>query len=151
MQLPLLSILVTFLYTSVVAQQDSIKEVPISKVAIATLKIEGYPDFMAADGKGGVWILNQGDGSVSRINPNTNQLIATIDAKVSGSGGDIAAGAGRVWLRGNKTIFLVEVDPKRNVISKRYGPLCGSGAVRVANKIVWVSAHDINTVWAIKK
>ena len=123
---------------------------PKTNQVVATISVGIAPNFLAT-GENGIWVLNQGDGSVSRINPNTNQLIATIDAKVSGAGGDITAGAGRVWVRGNKTSFLVAVDPKRNAVSERYSPLCGSGAVRVANKIVWVSAHDINTVWAIKK
>lgn len=123
---------------------------PKTNQVVATITVGFAPNFLAT-GEKGIWVLNEGDGSVSRINPNTNQLTATIDAKVSGWGGDIAAGAGRVWLRGNKTFFLVAVDPKRNAVSKRYSPLCGSGAVRVAKNIIWVSAHDINTVWAIKK
>jgi virginiamycin B lyase len=123
---------------------------PKTNQVVATIPVGFAPNFLAA-GENGIWILNQVDGSVSRINPDSNQITATIDAKVSGWGGDIAAGAGSVWLRGNKTFFLVTVDPKLNAVSKRYGPLCGSGAVRVADNIVWVSAHDSSTVWAIKK
>jgi virginiamycin B lyase len=132
-------------------EQGSVQKIdPETNQVVATISVRIAPNFLAT-GEKGIWVLNQGDGTVSRINPDTNQLIATIDAKVSGAGGDISAGAGSVWLRGNKTSFLVIVDPKRNAVSKRYSPLCGSGAVRVANNIVWVSAHDINTVWAIKK
>jgi hypothetical protein len=32
----------------------------------------------------------------------------------------------------------------------RYGPPAGSGAVRVAGELVWVTAHDTQTVWVLK-
>ena len=112
---------------------------------------DGVTTRFLAVGENGIWTLNQVDGTVSRIDPYTNKLIATIDAKVIGSGGDIAAGAGKIWVRGNKTAFLVTIDPKTNVVRDRYGPLSGSGAVRVtADSNVWISAHDINTIWIIK-
>ena len=39
-----------------------------------------------------MWVLNQTDGTVLRINPRTNQVEATIKVGVAGPGGDIAAG-----------------------------------------------------------
>jgi virginiamycin B lyase len=117
----------------------------------ATIPVGIEPRFLAV-GENGIWTLNQADGTVSRIDPTTNKLIATIDTKVIGPGGDIAAGAGKVWVRGNKTAFLVTIDPKTNAVLDRYGPLSGSGAVRVtADNSVWISAHDINTIWIIKQ
>ncbi len=95
-----------------------------------------------------MWVLNQTDGSVSRIDPETNQVVATIEAGVAGPGGDIAAGEGGVWVRGTKAL-LVEIDPKTNRVVKRFGPSMGSGAVRAGNGKVWLSAHDVNKVWAL--
>ncbi len=124
---------------------------PETNQVVATISAGIAPRFLAV-GENGIWILNQGDGTVSRIDPNTNKLIATIDAKVVGLGGDIAAGAGKVWVRGNKSAFLVSIDPKTNAVSNRYGPLSGSGAVRVTDdNNVWISSHDINTIWIIKQ
>ena len=90
-------------------------------------------------GEGAVWVLNQADGSVSRIEPESNKVVATIEAGVKGFGGDIAAGEGFVWVRGDK-ILLVVIDPKTNKVIKRYGPPQGSGAVRAGRGKVWVSA-----------
>jgi streptogramin lyase len=123
---------------------------PKTNKAEATINVGFAPLFIAA-GENGVWTLNQGDGTVSRINPHTNKLNATIDVKASGLGGEIATGTGKVWIRGYKTAFLVSVDPQSNSVDKRYGPIAGSGAVRVtADNHIWVSAHDINMVWVIK-
>jgi len=132
--------------------QGSVQRInPETNEVIATIPAGIAPRFLAV-GEKGVWALNQADGTVSRIDPFTNKLIATIDTKVIGLGGDIATGAGKIWVRGNQTAFLVTIDPKTNAVRDRYGPLSGSGAVRVtADNNVWISAHDINTIWIIKQ
>ena len=95
-----------------------------------------------------MWVLNQADGTVSRIDPETNKVAATIEAGVKGFGGDIAAGEGAVWVRGDK-VLLVVIDPKTDKVVKRYGPPQGSGAVRAGGGKVWVSAHDVNKLWSL--
>ena len=120
---------------------------PRSNQVVASIPVGPTPRFLAA-GEGGVWTLNQGDGSVSRIDPKSNRVIATIPVGVSGGGGDIATGAGRVWVRATK-VLLSAIDPKTDQVIERFGPPAGSGAVRVANGRVWVSAHDIQKVWVL--
>jgi len=51
-------------------------------------------------------------------------------------------------VRANKDLLLA-IDPKTNAVTKRYGPAQGSGAVRAGGGKVWVSAHDVNKVWAL--
>lgn len=124
---------------------------PETNEVAATIDVGIAPRFLAV-GENAIWALNQADGTVSRIDPYNNKLIATIDTKVIGLGGDIATGAGKVWVRGNQTAFLVTIDPKTNTICDHYGPLSGSGAVRVTDdNNVWISSHDINTIWIIKQ
>jgi len=121
---------------------------PGSNKIVATIAVGPVPRFLDA-GEGGVWTLNQGDGSVSRIDPATNTVVATILVPgAGGDGGDIAAGAGRVWVRATRTLLSV-IDPAANIITEQFGPPAGSGAVRVAGNHVWISAHDVQTVWAI--
>jgi YVTN family beta-propeller protein len=122
---------------------------PSTNRVVATIPVGPTPRFLAA-GEGGVWTLNQADGTVSRIDPATNAVVATIQADVPGFGGDIAAGAGRVWVRAGK-VLLQAIDPASNRVVERYGPPAGSGAVRVAGNFVWVTAHDIQTVWVLKR
>ena len=121
---------------------------PATSRVLATIPVGPTPRFLAA-GEGGVWTLNQGDGSVTRIDPKTNRVAATIAVGMDGTGGDIAAGAGRVWVRGKKTLLLA-IDPATNRELERFGPPAGSGAVRVAGDFVWVTAHDIHVVWVLR-
>src|SRR5207249_7950181 len=100
---------------------------PKTNSVVATIAVRNQPRFLAV-GEGAVWVLNQADGSVSRIDPETNKVVATIEAGVKGFGGDIAAGEGAVWVRGDK-VLLVVIDPKTDKVVRRYGPPQGSGAV----------------------
>jgi virginiamycin B lyase len=120
---------------------------PGSNSVVATIPVGPGPRFLAA-GAGAVWTLNQGDGTVSRVDPGSNRLAATIQTDVAGPGGDIAVGAGRVWVRAARTLLSV-IDPEGNRVVARYGPPCGSGAVRASPQGVWVTAHDIQTVWVL--
>jgi YVTN family beta-propeller protein len=129
-------------------ENGSIQRVdPKTNTVVATMSLHGQPRFLAV-GEGAAWVLNQTDGTVSRIDPNTNQVAATIEVGVPGPGGDIAAGEGAVWVRATK-ILLSVIDPKTNKVIKRFGPACGSGAVRAGDGKVWVSAHDVNKVWCL--
>jgi virginiamycin B lyase len=121
---------------------------PRSNVVTATIPVGPTPRFLAA-GAGGVWILNQGDGSVSRIDPASNQVVATIPLEVPGPGGDIAVGAGQVWVRAGRTLLSV-IDGATNRVVARYGPPSGSGAVRANEEVVWVTAHDSQTIWLLR-
>jgi len=119
---------------------------PETNTVTATISVGPIPRFLAA-GEGGVWTLNQGDGSVTRIDPRTNGTIS-IPLGAPGGGGDIDAGNGRVWVRTSK-ILLVTIDPTTRRIAEVFGPPAGSGAVRVAGNHVWVTAHDIHKVWVL--
>jgi virginiamycin B lyase len=121
---------------------------PATNKVIATIPVGPVPRFLAA-GEGGVWTLNQGDGSVTRIDPRSNQAVATVQLGMKGGGGDIAAGGGRVWVRGTR-VLLAAIDPATNRVVERFGPPAGSGAVRVAGNLVWVTAHDVHKVWVLR-
>lgn len=120
---------------------------PATDAVVATVPVGRGARFLAA-GAGGVWTLDQGDGTVSRVDPATNTRAATVQAGVPGPGGDIATGAGRVWVRAGRVALSV-VDPASNHVVARYGPPCGSGAVRASERVVWVTAHDVRKVWVL--
>jgi YVTN family beta-propeller protein len=123
---------------------------PKTNHVVATIEVGKTPRFLAA-GEHAVWTLNQGDGTVSHIDPHQNKVVATIDAKVPGGGGDIAAGAGHVWVRATGGRLLQTINPASNQVETIYTPVSGSGAVRLADHFVWVTAHDINTIWVLKR
>jgi virginiamycin B lyase len=134
----------------VISQEEgSVQRIdPALNKVVSTIPAGRSPHFLAV-GENAVWTLNQGDGTVSRINSRTNVLDTTVDVSIPGTGDDIATGAGRVWIRGTRTLLL-SIDPRDNTIIDRYGPPAGSGAIRVSgDNAIWVSAHDIHTVWII--
>ena len=119
---------------------------PETNRVTATIPTGPDPRFLAA-GEGGVWTLNWDDGSVTRIDPEGNTSV-NLPLGMRGGGGDIATGRGRVWVRGVDTL-LATIDPRTNQIDQVFGPPKGSGAVRVADDLVWVTAHDTKTVWVL--
>jgi len=120
---------------------------PRTNRVVATTKVGLKPRFFDV-GEGGVWTLNQRDGSVTRLDPQTAKVVARIDAGVFGEGGDMTVGGGWVWPRGANAL-LTRIDPRTNAVAERYGPQSGSGADIVCYDAVWVSAHDVTTVWRL--
>ena len=120
---------------------------PMREEVVATIPTGPAPCFLAADPIA-AWTLNWGDGSVTRIDATTNQAIVTIPLGMEGGGGDIDIGGKRVWVRGTK-VLLAAVDSENNVVSHVFGPPSGSGAVRIADDMVWITAHDIDTIWVL--
>jgi len=126
---------------------DSLTRVDANtNLVIETIPVGKAPRFVTT-GFDAVWTLNQGDGSVSRIDARTNKVVATIEAGVPGSGGEIAAGEGSVWV----TAFdfpLTRIDPASNaVVQQFFGP--GGDAVRLGLGFVWLSNLRAGNVWRL--
>jgi YVTN family beta-propeller protein len=129
--------------------QNLIHRVDLATGAVvATIKVGGRPQFITV-GEGALWTMNQDSGTVSRVDPATNSVSATIALGEIVQGGDIAVGGGYVWLRGSRTL-LFQIDPATNEIVARYGPNSGSGSVAADDDAVWITAHDITTVWRLE-
>ena len=120
---------------------------PLRNRIARSTAVAGSPRFLAV-GERAVWTLNQFDGTITRLHPRTGRAKATIPADVVGEGGDVTVGGGWVWARGTDRL-LTRIDPRTNRVAERYGPPSGSGAVTVGFGAVWLSAHDIDTVWRL--
>lgn len=121
---------------------------PASGTVVASIKVGRQPQFITV-GEGALWTMDQARGTVSRVDPATNTVTATIQLGETVEGGDIAVGGGYVWLRGSRTL-LFQIDPATNEIVARYGPNAGSGSVAADDTAVWITAHDIRTVWRLE-
>ena len=98
-----------------------------------------------AVGEGGIWILN-GDGTVTRVDPDTNKVVATISLGGAMRDGDIAAGAGSVWVSATGSP-IVRIDPRTNRAVQRFTGQ-GGGAILVAHGSLWVAA-EAETTWRL--
>src|SRR5581483_1383486 len=70
---------------------------PRTRGVVGSVPVGRLPTVVVS-GYGSVWVLNRGDGTVSRIDGRSRRLLATYqtDATVN----DVAVGAGGVWLAG---------------------------------------------------
>ena len=111
------------------------------------IKVGDQPRFLAI-GEDAVWVMNQGDGSVSRVD-RTGAVVATIPVSSAPiRGGDIAVGGGAVWVRTEQDL-VVRIDPTTNAVTERYGPPSGSGSVAADDDALWVTAHDSSSLWRL--
>lgn len=116
---------------------------PTSRTAIS---VGAYPRFLAV-GDDAVWVMNQRDGSVSRVSA-AGEVLGTTTVAPRIEGGDIAVGGGSVWVQPGGEL-LVQLDPATGAVVAEYGPRSGSGSVAADDAAVWVSAHDVEAVWRL--
>jgi virginiamycin B lyase len=105
------------------------------------------PRFLTTGRRGALWLLNQADGTVTRIAPRTGRR-GTHDIGMHGAGGALAADGRWLWARGSERL-LARVDQLDGRVAERYGPDAGDGAVVVGFGAVWISAPGIDTVWRL--
>lgn len=94
-----------------------------------------------------VWVLNQGNGTVSRIDIASNKSVAIIDAGVPGPGGDIAVGEGFVWVT-MIDIPLTQIDPATNKVVAQYVGR-GGDALRIGHGAAWMCSFFLQEVWRV--
>jgi virginiamycin B lyase len=127
--------------TSIVARVD-----PKTNLITDRVSVGPNPRFTTVGG-GAIWTLNQGDGTVSKVDVKSKKLITAIDIGGPGGGGEIAYGEGFVWV----TLFeipLTQIDPETNRVVKQWmGP--GGDAVRVGHGSVWLSNIRQENVWRL--
>jgi streptogramin lyase len=103
------------------------------------------PGFLAA-GEGAVWVQEQGDGTVARIDPASGEVTGRAKVGKVLAYGDIDTGKGMVWLRTTEDQTFVAIDPASLAVVARLGKAEGSGALRHADGGLWTSAHDVHTL-----
>jgi virginiamycin B lyase len=88
---------------------------------VATVHGGPRPRFLTV-GAGSIWTLNQGDGSLTRIDTRTRRVAINIPLGTPGHGGDISFGDGMVWTSFDK-IPLTAVDAASGALLCRWaGP-----------------------------
>jgi virginiamycin B lyase len=84
-----------------------------------------------------VWVLTPADNNVVRIDPATNQVVATIPVGRAPSG--LAVGAGAVWVSRHSDGAVVRIDPATNQVVATIAVGRAPGAMTVAGGVVWVA------------
>jgi len=107
---------------------------------VATIGTGEMPSSMAT-GAGALWVA--GNEQVTRIDPATNSVVATIPVAATGAGpAGVAVGAGAVWVPVAVPGALWGIDPATDKATSKIslgGPLSGSISVSAAGDTVWVA------------
>jgi streptogramin lyase len=136
-------------WVSVAAPGQLVRLDPASGQVVATIDVGPSASFLAV-GPDAVWVISPSNATVSRVNPATNTVTATITVSSSAiSGGDVAASSDAVWVRGTKDALAVRINPQTNTVVDRLGPVAGSGGVAITDTSVWLTAHDIQSIWRL--
>jgi len=135
-----------FLWATV-PDKDSVLQIGADGALVRTIPVGHRPRFIAA-GEGAVWALGQGAGDVTRIDPKTGRVLATIALEVPGDGGCIATGGGSVWLTMPNTP-VSRIDAATNKVTERFTGV-GGDCISFSAGSVWLSNNQLGTVWRIR-
>ncbi len=83
---------------------------PRTNAVSSITKLHNTPRFMTA-GEGSIWVLNEGDASVQKIDAENGELVATIETGLRQGTGSIAMGGGYVWV-GTPGAPITQIDPQ---------------------------------------
>lgn len=134
-------------------QHASIQRIdPILNKVTHCIAVDDTPWFITANDQY-VFSLNQTHGTVSKIDAMTCKCVQTIQLPdlARGDGGDIFASKHRLWVR-TTHLLLIEIDFLSGQILRQITAETntGSGAVMQCGEHLWISAHDVETMWLIK-
>jgi virginiamycin B lyase len=109
---------------------------------IATIVTGPNPRFLTV-GAGAVWTLNQGDGTLTRVDPRGRQT-ATISLGTPGHGGDIAFNDGKIWTSMMKMpLSLIDAGLNR-LMCQWAGP--GGDALNIGHRSLWLTDYHAGTI-----
>jgi streptogramin lyase len=92
---------------------------------------------------GAVWVGNHHGGSVARVDPHTNALVASVPWGEHGNGGiyHMATDGSRIWVTGSRTADVTEIDTATNsVVGRTTVPTGTCGGIAVDAAAVWVAS-----------
>ena len=110
---------------------------------VGAAKTGPNPRFLT-DSPDAVWTLNQGDGSLSRIDTHTHELAGTVALGTPGHGGDIGFGAGLIWTTMMKTP-LSAVDAATNALLCQWVGT-GGDSMGIGHGAVWLTDYHAGTI-----
>ena len=113
---------------------------PRSREVVATIPVGNSPSAIAT-GAGGVWITDDADNTVTRLDPSSeNAVIGT--TSVGQGPTAVAVGAGAVWVANTQDNTVSRIDPRTATVTdtipvgrRPTGIAVGQGAVWVANSL----------------
>jgi virginiamycin B lyase len=103
---------------------------------------------------GSLWIPSCGDGTLTRVDPKTFKVTATIaSGNANASGNDtrdsLAASADSIWLLTDAKTTLSRIDPDQNAVVGELRVPAGCGSLTFGEKSLWLACPNENRVLRI--
>ncbi len=120
--------------------------IPIEKLKPdAIFEVPGSPDWIAVDES--VWISNYPKGSITRIDPKTNKVLATIAAGAKPCSG-LATGFGSLWVPncGDKTVSRVDLKTGEVKATIPTTIADSEGGIAIGAGSVWLMTDNQGTL-----
>ncbi len=136
------------------ATATAFARLPMPGEVVATIPVGNDPQAIATT-DGTLWIANSGDGTVSRIDPATNEVVATVTiGSIGGEYGSpkyIAAHNGQIWATNDAEGTVVRIDPATNQVVQTISvPLRGFGrffhGLMVDDSGLWISDGETDVL-----
>jgi virginiamycin B lyase len=115
-----------------------------SGVFLATVSSGPKPRFLAA-GAGSIWTLNQGDGTLTRIDVQSKRAAGTTPLRTPGHGGDVKFGHGIVWTTMVKVPLSATDGTTGKVLCQWTGP--GGDSLGVSGDAIWLTDYDAGDIY----
>lgn len=121
--------------------RPGVKEVqrPMSSITpVAVFPVPGVPDWQVVTDDA-VWVSNGPKNTLHRLDPKTNQVVATIEVGRKPCSG-LAAGFGSIWVPNclDKTLSRVDIKTNTVVATIPVGPAESEGGLAVSRDSVWM-------------
>ena len=119
----------------------------VKGTVVATVPTGPSPRFLTS-GAGAVWTLNQGNGSLTRIDMQTRHATKTIALGTPGHGGDISFGGGMIWTT-MPEVPLSAIDAATASLRCRWtGP--GGDSLGIGHGAIWLTNYHAGTISRIE-
>jgi hypothetical protein len=110
---------------------------------VASVTTGPKPRFLDA-AEGSVWTLNQGDGTLTRIDAHTRSAAGSTALRTPGPGGDIKVGHGIVWTTMAKVPLSATDAGTGKVLCQWFG--AGGDSLAVSHDAIWLTDYDAGDV-----
>jgi virginiamycin B lyase len=93
---------------------------------------------------GSVWVPICSDGSVQRVDPKSQKIVASVPSGVANTEGGITAGEGSVWMPSDAAGVLSRIDPATNKVVSKISIPEGSYTAAFYADAVWITSTKNN-------
>jgi virginiamycin B lyase len=110
----------------------------------AVITVPAKPCSGLAIAFGSIWVPICSDGSVQRVDPKSQKIIASIPSGVANTEGGITDGAGSIWMPSDAAGVLSRIDPATNKVVSKITIPAGSFTAAFEAGSVWITSTKGN-------